>query len=219
MRKYLFIAANEGTNWGGSELLWSSAAEKLVRRGDEVRVSVRDFGESIPIVELLCSAGCQIFYRRPRPSFISRLIRKIFPHPEYWLEHVRSVGNGVDLVVISQGSNSDGLPWMEASRAAGYKYAVIVQSASVYSWPNDELAIRLAESYENASAGYFVSQAILDLSRRQFASPLPNAKIVRNPFNVRFDARPAWPIDSADGIALACVGRLEVNSKGHDLLL
>ena len=218
MRKYLFIAANEGTNWGGSELLWSSAAEKLVRRGDEVRVSVRDFGKPIPIVEHVRSAGCQIFYRRP-PSFISRQIRKIFPLPEYSLAHVRSVGNGVDLVVISQGSNSDGLHWMEAARAAGYKYAVIAHSAVVYFWPNDDVAEKLAESYENASAGYFVSQAILDLSRRQFASPLRNAKVVRNPFNVRFDARPAWPVDSADGLALACVGRLEVISKGHDLLL
>ena len=218
MRKYLFIAANEGTDWGGSELLWSSAAEKLARRGDEVRVSVRDFGKPIHIVERVRSAGCQIFYRRP-PSFISRQIRKILPFPEYSLAHVRSAGNGVDLVVISQGSNSDGLHWMEASRAAGYKYAVIVQSAAVYFWPNDDVAERLAGSYENASAAFFVSQAILDLSRRQFASPLHNAKIVRNPFNVRFDARPAWPVGSADGLALACVGRLEVISKGHDLLL
>jgi glycosyltransferase involved in cell wall biosynthesis len=218
MRKYLFIAANERTDWGGSELLWSSAAEKLARRGDEVRVSVRDFGKPIRIVERVRSAGCQIFYRRP-PSFISRQIRKIFPLPEYSLTHVRSVGNGVDLVVISQGTNSDGLHWMEASRAAGYKYAVIAHSAAVYFWPDDDIAERLAESYENASAAYFVSQASLDLSRRQFASPLRNAKVARNPFNVRFDARPAWPVGSADGLALACVGRLEVISKGHDLLL
>jgi glycosyltransferase involved in cell wall biosynthesis len=218
MQKYLFIAANEGTNWGGSELLWSSAAEKLVSRGDEVRVSVRDFGKPNRIVESVRSAGCQIFYRR-QPSFISRQVRRVFPLAEYSRAHVRSVGNGVDLVVISQGSNSDGLRWMEASRAAGYKYAVIAHSATVYSWPDDDVAERLAESYESASAGYFVSKAILDLSRRQFASPLRNAKVIRNPFNVRFDARPAWPVDSADGLALACVGRLEVISKGHDLLL
>jgi len=217
MRKYLFIAGNEWPDWGGSELLWSSAAEKLARRGDEVRVSVRDFGKPIRIVERVRSAGCQIFYRRA-PSFVSRQIRKIFPLAEYPLAHVRSVGNGVDLVVISQGSNADGLPWMEASRAAGYRYAIIVQSAAVNFWPDDDAAERLAESYENARAAYFVSQAILDLSRRQFVSPLRNAKVVRNPFNVRFDARPAWP-ESVDGLALACVGRLEVISKGHDLLL
>jgi len=39
MPKFLFIATNEWVPWGGSELLWSSAAERLARRGMEVRVS------------------------------------------------------------------------------------------------------------------------------------------------------------------------------------
>ncbi|MFI5096535.1 MAG: glycosyltransferase family 4 protein [Candidatus Acidiferrales bacterium] len=220
MRKYLFIAANEATNWGGSELLWSSVAEKLVSRGDQVRVSYRDFGKPIREIQLLRSAGCQIFYRDSRlPPFITRQIRRLFPAPDYWLGHVRTVGHGVDLVIISQGSNDDGLVWMEAARAAGYKYAVIAQTAVPHWWPNDDMAGRLAESYKNASAAYFVSQSILDLSRHQFASPLRNAKVVRNPFNVRYDACPPWPGDPGEGLALACVGRLDVNSKGHDLLL
>lgn len=218
MRKYLFIATNEWTNWGGSELLWSSAAERLVRRGEEVRVSVCEFSKPVREIQLVRSAGCQIIYRRP-PSFISRQIRRIFPRPEYMLTHVRSAGDGVDLVVISQGHNADGLEWMEAVRAAGYKYAVIAQSAVVYWWPDDDRAERLAESYEKASAAYFVSQSNLDLSRRQFACPLRNAKVVRNPFNVRYDACPPWPVEPREGLALACVGRLEVISKGHDLLL
>jgi hypothetical protein len=32
MRRFLFIAANEWKNWGGSELLWSRSAEKLARK-------------------------------------------------------------------------------------------------------------------------------------------------------------------------------------------
>jgi hypothetical protein len=35
-RKYLFIMAQEGYPWGGSELLWAPAAEHLTR-GAEVR--------------------------------------------------------------------------------------------------------------------------------------------------------------------------------------
>jgi hypothetical protein len=61
MRKYLFIAANEWNGWAGSELLWSAAAEKLARRGNEVRVSVKDWGELVPQVENLRSAGCREF--------------------------------------------------------------------------------------------------------------------------------------------------------------
>jgi glycosyltransferase involved in cell wall biosynthesis len=108
---------------------------------------------------------------------------------------------------------------MEAAKSAGYKYAAIAQSAVVYWWPSDEHAVKLADGYENASAAYFVSQANLELSRRQFGSPLRNAKVVRNPFNVAYDAHPPWPADSEDELALAFVGRLEVVSKGQDVLL
>jgi glycosyltransferase involved in cell wall biosynthesis len=108
---------------------------------------------------------------------------------------------------------------MEAASVVGRKYAAIAQSAVVYWWPDDDRAERLAQSYENATAAYFVSQGILDISRQQFGSPLLNAKVVRNAFNVRFDACPPWPAESGHGLALACIGRLDVISKGQDVLL
>jgi glycosyltransferase involved in cell wall biosynthesis len=108
---------------------------------------------------------------------------------------------------------------MEGARAAGFKYVAIAHSAIVYWWPVDQNAERLAESYEKASSTYFVSQATLDLSRRQFGSPLRNAKVVRNPFNVGYDAQPPWPANFSEGLALACVGRLDVISKAQDVLL
>jgi glycosyltransferase involved in cell wall biosynthesis len=216
--KFLFIATNEWAPWGGSELLWSQAAAKLARRGNEVLVSVKDWGKAVPQIEQLRSAGCRIFYRRA-PSFISRQVRKIFPLPEYALKHIRGVGDGVDLVVISQGINSDGLPWMEAAKAAGRRYAVIAQAVHDYYWPMEDMVDRQAAAYEGASRAYFVSQGNVDVSRRQFATPLLNAKIVRNPFNVRYDAQPVWPGDPSEGLLLACVGRLEMGTKGQDLLL
>jgi len=222
MRKYLFIMAQEGYTWGGSEPLWSSAAENLVRQRNEVRVSVKDWGRPVPQIEHLRLAGCQIFYRenpyRQLP-FITRQIRRILRPPEYMLKHLRKVGQGVDLVVISQGANFDGLPWMERAQTVGLKYAVIAQSAVVYWWPEDRDAERLAESYDHAGAAYFVSQANLELSRRQFGSPLRNAKVVRNPFNVPYDAQPPWPANPSNGLVLACVGRLDVISKAQDVLL
>jgi hypothetical protein len=199
MRKYLFTMAKAGNPWGGSEPLWASAAEHLVRGGNEVRVSVKDWGKPVPQIEQLRSSGCQILYHTYRqPSFLPRQIQKIVRPPDFWIEHVRKAGDGVGLAVISQGANFDGLVWMERVRALGMKYVAIAQSAVVYWWPADDLAERLAESYEKASASYFVSQAILDLSRRQFGSPLRNAKVVRNPFNVSYDAQPPWPANSSE---------------------
>ena len=218
MHKYLFVMANEGVQWGGSEPLWSTAAEMLVRRGNEVRVSVKDWGEPVEQIEHLRAGGCKIFYRGEFPPFFYRLGRRIFPLPEYRRLHVRSAAKGVDLVVISQGANMDGLLWMEEARAAGHSYVVIAQGAIPYWWPDDSVSERVAESYEKAKASYFVSQAILDASRRQFATPLGNAKVVRNPFNVRYEARPVWPGRTTEEMLLACVARQEIG-KGQDLIL
>jgi glycosyltransferase involved in cell wall biosynthesis len=220
MRKYLFIMAQAGYPWGGSEPLWAEAAEHLAREGNEVRVTAKNWGQPVPQIERLRAAGCKIFHYEYRvPPFISRQIQKILPRPDYFLDHVRQVGKGADLVVISQGANFDGLSWMERVRTAGLKYVTIAQSAVVYWWPQDADAERLAESYERASACYFVSQANLELSRRQFGTLLPNGKVVRNPFNVRYDAQVPWPSDPSETLELACVGRLDVISKAQDVLL
>ena len=218
--KYLFIMAQAGYPWGGSELLWAYAAEHLARQGNDVRISAKNWGKAVPQLERLRSVGCKVFYHTYRqPNFIKRQMLKLISPADFWMDHVRKVGEGVDLAVISQGANFDGLVWMERVRAAGLNYAAIAHSAVVYWWPEDEVAERLAESYEKAKAAYFVSHASLELSRQQFASPLRNAKVVRNPFNVRYDAQPPWPADPEAELALACVGRLDVISKAQDVLL
>lgn len=218
MRKIVFISTNESVPWGGSEALWHATAERLARRGVEVCVSVKDWGTPVKQVEHLRSVGCRIVHRRGS-SLVYRLGRKLFPRFEYALAHIRTLGAGADLVVVSQGSNLDGLPWMRAAKSNGYEYALIVQAAAEQWWPSDDFAECLAEHYEKARAAYFVSEANLTLSRRQFVTPLCNGRVIRNPFNVRYDARPPWPGDSSDELFLACVGRLDTSQKGQDLLI
>jgi glycosyltransferase involved in cell wall biosynthesis len=217
MPKYLFIAANEAP-WGGSEVLWSKSAEKLVLRGVDVSASVPEFASTAEGVKRLREAGSQIHSRQPF-SLGARFARKLIPFWNYAKEHVRSIGKGVDLVVISQGSAVDGLPWLEAARAADLKYVIIVQGASTTLWPDDATSERLAVAFENATRAYFVSQATQDLCRRQFGAALRHGHVVRNPFNVHYDARMNWPPQTSDRLSLACVGRLEVVSKGQDLLI
>jgi glycosyltransferase involved in cell wall biosynthesis len=217
MRKITFIAANEYVPWTGSELLWAGAAEKLARRGVKVCASVKSWDKPVKQVEQLGSSGCRIV-RRPNLSLLARAKRNFFPVRDH-VRHVKKLGTGADLIVISQGKNTDGLPWMEAARSCGFRYAVIAQAAAEVWWPDDDDAERLAAAYEGACCAFFVSEANLILTRRQLVTPLCNGRVVRNPFNVRYDARPAWPSSNSGELSLACVGRLDVVQKCQDLLV
>lgn len=208
----------EGYPWGGSELLWSRTALHLLRRGNEVRVSVKQWLAPVPEIEDLRKAGCRVFYRRS-PSFLARQAGRLRPGLTHSRRHLSLASDHVDLVVISQGANADGLAWMELSRALKKRYVTICQGAAEQWWPDDSVADRLASAYQRASVSYFVSQANLELSSFQFGAALPNASVIRNPFNVSYDARPEWPSLSSGQLALACVARLDAAHKGQDLLL
>jgi glycosyltransferase involved in cell wall biosynthesis len=218
MHSIAFIASAELVSWGGSEYCWSAAAERLARCGARVSASVLDWGVSVPQVRHLAAAGCRIFLR-PQRSVPERIRRRlVFRHGYEW-HHLRRIGKRADLVVISQGGIGDGLMWMEAARALGLKYVLIAQAANEQSWPSDEMAERLAPCYEDSCAAYFVSEANLTLARRQLVTSLGRGRVMRNPFNVRYDAAPAWPGDAMNRLFLACVGRLDPLQKGQDLLI
>lgn len=206
-----------GHSWGGSEALWGGAAEKLARRGLDVRASVEKWTGPVPEIENLRAAGCKIFYRTI-PSLPLRAIRKLPPWRDYARRHMEKIGAGADLVVLSQGSNFEALQWIEAARANGRRYAIVSQAAVEAWWRDDDDIDRLADAYEGASRAFFVSEANLNLTRQQFVTPLRNSCVIRNPFNVRYDARPAWPSNPSDELRLACIGRLDAAAKGQDVL-
>jgi glycosyltransferase involved in cell wall biosynthesis len=219
LSKILFIAANEGVPWGGSEHCWAAAAERLVKTGADVHISVKRWDKPVPQIEKLRAAGCHITHRTYKiPPLPVRLVRKLWPQGEYAFEHLRRIANGTDLIVVSQGWHFDGLPWLEAAHSLGHKYAVICEGVSEHWWPSDEQIERLAAAWEGAVAAFFVSEHNLDLTRRMFLSPLPHARVVRNPFNVRYDVSIPWPENPAQ-LSLAFVSRLKTVAKGYDLLI
>jgi len=207
----------EGFPWGGSEALWATAAERLAHRGAQVYVSVKDWNKPVNEVEQLRAAGCRIF-KRSTPSVARRALRKLPPWREYARRHVKKIGANADLIVVSQGANSESLEWIEAAWANGYRYAIVAQAAAEAWWPDDEFTERLAAAYEAACCPFFVSEANLALTRQQFVAPLRHARVIRNPFNVCYDARPDWPANSSGELRLACVGRLDAAAKGQDIL-
>jgi glycosyltransferase involved in cell wall biosynthesis len=86
-------------------------------------------------------------------------------------------------------------------------------------WPADDLAERYRAALAAALRCYFVSEANRRIAEKQIGCELVNAELVRNPFNVDFNASPPWPPLGRDGeLRFACVGRLEPPGKGQDIL-
>ena len=216
MRRIAFLSSNEYVPWGGSEYCWARAAERFAERGAEVRVSVMDWRAPVKQVKHLRSAGCRILLR-PQRSLTERIKRRFVLRNRYEWHHMKRIGAGADLVVISQGGNTDGFPWMEAAKSLGYPYVTIAEGVPD-SWPGDDLRERFAEAYESAQAAFFVSQANLAMTRRQMGTALLAGRVLRNPFNVPYDARPPWPGDPVNRLSLAYVARLEVGGKKQDLI-
>lgn len=209
--KFAFVSAMEGVAWGGSEELWSQTALRLRRQGAEVSVNVPQWPEKAAPIGMLEEAGCPVCLRRR--GRLTRLARRAWPGlPQRWLDGVRDY-----LVVISQGGTFDGLDWIVACAERGMDYVIVSQAAAEVYWPPERILAEMRRGFESARVCYFVSRSNVDVTRRQLASPLPHARVARNPFNVPYGAAPAWPED--DGVLrLACVGRLDAVCKGQDLI-
>lgn len=215
MSRIAFISAVENYFWGGSEELWSQVALRMAQQGVTVGANVTHNARTPEPLRALIDAGGAVTWRPDAgsSSLLGRASRHFQPDKIYrWLDSFQP-----DFAFISQGTNLDGYKWMRECARRKIPFVTVAQSASEVAWPHSEMATEIAEGYEAAQACFFVSRSNMELTRRQLARPLPNAQVVRNPFNVSYDAAPSWP--ASDPVwKLACVGRLEPNSKGQDIL-
>jgi glycosyltransferase involved in cell wall biosynthesis len=209
--------------WGGSEELWKGAALVLLAAGHQVFVNVKEWPQKPSQITELENAGCIVERRKfyIHPSFIKKLTDKLMPFGEKHntaynrTAYLKSVN--ADLVVICQGSNQDGIDWMETCTAGGQKYATVSQAATETLWPPDDLAERLGKGFSNAKQNYFISQNNLKLTIKQTALSYNNCKVVRNPFNVPYNSNLTYPAKK-DIYNLASVGRVQPDAKGQDIL-
>lgn len=223
-----FISSINGTPWAGCEELWARAAARLAEQGYSVSANICYLPEPTADLERLRRAGCNVVTRPLRTSLrnfarrgfsvLQGKAQQIESFPGYravrtWLRRFRPA-----LVVISQEFHTRGVEWMLLCRTLGIPYVTVVHAAGEVVWPEDQEACSLASCLEGARACYFVSNGNLQLVRTQLAAALPHAIVVRNPFNVSYDAAPSWP-EEDHGYRLACVARLHPQSKGQDILL
>lgn len=224
-RHFLFISSN--ASWGGSEELWSSAAERLAVSGHVVAARVSYDKTDGPRLNRLSALGCSVRGGRLAGNRLSRshslagrVLRGLrrLAHIGQFRFLVRQARKQ-DLIVISQGGNHDGTYLASICLRMGLPYVLISQKATEMYWPTDAALPRFRAAYAGALHSYFVSQHNRRLTEEQLGHPVANASVVRNPFLVPWQRdNHEWP-DMARGVRLACVGRLYPTDKGQDLLL
>jgi glycosyltransferase involved in cell wall biosynthesis len=210
-----------GSPWGGSEELWSQAAARLAEQGLAVSASVHGWSPPHRRVQELQRRGVAV---DPRPAGYPawrRVAHRLAgePLPLYILDLKRWLkARKPALVALSSGGGFGPVELVELCAELALPFVTITQANHEGWWPEDDHARRLRTALPAALRCYFVSEANRKLAEKQIGCHLPNAEVVRNPFNVGYDAAPPWPIPDSP-LRMACVARLEPPAKGQDLLL
>ncbi len=214
-----FYSTMTGVPWGGSEVLWSRVAHRLLDAHLDVTVNYRWWENEPRALSELRSAGASVWLRRD-PTWRSWPYRLKPPfdledetkHLQRWITREQP-----NAVMVTLGYHLDPvLPASELIRR-GIPYAINVQSVSTDTL-DDQYLDEFRMAYTHARKVYFVSHENRVRVETNLAMKLENAVVIDNPFNVSWNANPDWPSDE-DGWRLACVARIHYASKGQDVLI
>jgi glycosyltransferase involved in cell wall biosynthesis len=212
-----------GAAWGGSEELWSRAALDLAAEGFAVSASVGAWSMSHRRVLNLTERGVEVWFRSAGYPLRKRawhaLTSRQKSHTVREVERLIAA-RSPEFVVLSDGGPFPPIDLLDMCEIKRLPFVTIGQANGDLWWLADDVAERYRTALAGALRCYFVSNANRRLAEKQIGCELPNAEIVRNPFNVDFGASPPWPPLGRDGeLRFACVGRLEPPAKGQDILL
>jgi len=200
--------------WGGSEELWSGAAQVLSANGHRLSIFKTSLDQTHPRIQQLKSLSCTVRNLRRLPA----------PQPLITRSHLLSLAVHLtvrrpDLVLISQGDNYDGLHFGYLCRKLRIPYALVSHKAADHFWPPDKSRRYRREVFAGAVRCFFVSEHNRRLTEEQNGMTLTNAEVVRNPYLVPADGPLPWPGREMECLRLACVARLYLLDKGQDILL
>ncbi|MEZ5347476.1 MAG: glycosyltransferase family 4 protein [Pyrinomonadaceae bacterium] len=214
--------------WGGSEELWSQTAEIFAKNGYKVHIFKLNVDQSHPRMKHLSNLGAEFTdLNEYLPNIARRIWNRFLPQNSYrtlpfYIKRVlakRIRDLKPKLFIISQGSNFDGLPFVELCDLDEIPYVIISQKAIKYLFPNDPAREFLKTMWQNSEKNYFVSRDNLNITRDQFGLELENSEVIRNPYLTKISEPLAWDFPQDDKIRIACVGRYDTIDKGQDILI
>jgi glycosyltransferase involved in cell wall biosynthesis len=189
MANLLFISTK--TTWGGSEPLWSDAAERAYREGHSVSVVIPEPKKFHPRHEQLRSLGVRFLTRPPRKSLSigNRVRRKLSGETRDW-EMVwwkKSFPEKPDAICVSQGGGYCALsmpglvPWL---LECGVPYVIVCHSHRNYALPDAAYRAELRKYLVGAAKVCFVAREHIRAAARFLGVELKNATVVQNPVNL-----------------------------------
>jgi glycosyltransferase involved in cell wall biosynthesis len=123
------------------------------------------------------------------------------------------------IAILSDGDTLPPIELLELCVAKRIPFVTVSQAGSEAFCYDDDLAKRYRAALAQALRCFFVAQANRWMVEKQIGGELANAEVVRNPFNVSYDAPVPWPTSGTDDeVCFASVGRLYPPAKGQDIL-
>jgi glycosyltransferase involved in cell wall biosynthesis len=222
------ISTMTGAPWGGSEELWADTAQLALSSG--LRVSICLSARPRPSHkkwQALEAAGAETFcyavarrYVRARQfarvvgvlhqELGGQLQQRLSPLPAFF-------STRPDVLLISEGASIPALAVIDSVRQHHVpKPYVILSESNLGEIPETTARRRATAFYKNAHSALFVSESNRRDTERQLIQRLANARVVRNPINLKCVDPVPWPVDPP--IRLAAIARLNAYAKGQDIL-
>jgi glycosyltransferase involved in cell wall biosynthesis len=219
----VFCSTLEGSAWGGSEEIWWGAANRLADQGVSVRACVEGWLPLHPKVDQLKARGIDVLARPHPVGLMRRALHKLrrtpgspnLPLVEAWLKK-----NPPGLVIVNEKYIELDCALMEMLRRNAWDYVLVVHANAEEWWPQDRDLQRYEACINAARQVWFVSEGNKRLARKQFGPCIDRSAIIRNPFEVAYDAPLPFPDQPAtDCLNMASVGRFDPRHKAQDLLI
>jgi glycosyltransferase involved in cell wall biosynthesis len=210
--------------WGGSEPLWVEAATRAAREGHEVTAVFPHGAQPHDGYRILREAGVTIVTRpaRMEPTVLRRIGWKMQgvskPEVEWWRQRFARTPN---VVCVSQGACYCALTLpglIEWLREMPCPYVLVCHSHRSRALPERKYVPQLQKLFRSAGAVGFVAEANRREAEVFLSVELPQAHILQNPLNLKADGAVPWPA-TEQPLQLACVGRIDFEDKGQDLLI
>lgn len=224
MASILFLSSMNGGPWGGSEGLWSRAAQRLAAEGHRVACAAFDWPEKAPRWQALRVGGCEVIplpnWRRRKATLLDRLVHELLAKPAQTLAVRRLPWGRFDHVAFSQGAWDEVTtqPFRGLDRLAR-SYSIAYHSYQEIGGPRRQADLRRLVS--GARWNLFASERGRAVLAERLALEPPNAVLLHNPLSFPVpDAEPAWPpADGAGTLRLVGLGTLHYDTKAQDVLL